>query len=268
MRTNRRRAILLAALFLAVVCVLVCFILPAPEPMYQGRTLSFWLENNYQHPSDAAISQAASNAVRQAGTNAIPVLLRLLRARDSAIETAVLHWFDGHPRVKAPLVSADTQNMAGYQGFLLLGQDALPAVPELIKIFEADPGTLSAAVIAEIIFNLGPGADAAAPALVRAATLSANPNARANGIHALGALRNHPEIVVPALTNSLQDPWFVIRVNAIQALDNFGTNARPALPALTNMLSDPDPLVRLSAVNTLRKLRATDPAANAPPIIQ
>jgi len=268
MRTNRRRAILFTTLFLAGVCLFVWFILPAREPVYQGEPLSFWLESYYKHPSDLAVGHATTNAIRQAGTNAIPTLLRLLRTRDSGIKTAVLHWFNGHPHVKSPFVSAADQNMAAYQGFLLLGQDARPAVPELVQIFEADPGTVSAAVIAEIIFSIGPGADDAAPALVRAATLCTNAVSRANGIHALGALRNHPEIVVPALTNALQDPWFAIRFNAIQALGNFGTNARPALPALTNMLSDPDALVRLTAANTLRKLRAGNPAANAPPVIK
>jgi HEAT repeat protein len=141
----------------------------------------------------------------------------------------------------------------------------MPAVPELVQIFEADPGTLSAALVSEILFSIGPGADAAAPALVRAATLCADPNSRANGIHALGALRNHPEIVVPALTNALQDPYFVIRFNAIQALGNFGADARPALPVLTNMLSDPDALVRLTAANTLRQLKAAGLGAAGPP---
>jgi HEAT repeats len=266
MRTNRRRAILFAALFLAVVCVFVWFILPTPEPTYQGRTLSFWLESYCQHRSDLSVRQAATTAIQQAGTNAIPILLRLLRARDSGIKTAVLHWFNGHPRVKSPFVSAADQNMEGYWGFLVLGPDAGPAVPQLVQIFEADPGTLAAAVIPEIFFSIGPDADAAAPAIVRAATLCTNANARANAIHALGGLRNHPEIVVPALTNFLQDPYFLIRFNAIQALANFGANARPALPALTNMLSDPDALVRLTAVNTLKQLKTVDPAANAPPI--
>src|SRR5882762_6938554 len=57
-----------------------------PEPVFQGTPLSVWLTgldegSNGPRPD----FRAAREAVRQIGTNAIPALLRMFRAKDSAL---------------------------------------------------------------------------------------------------------------------------------------------------------------------------------------
>jgi len=63
------------------------------EPVYQGRRLGDWLAA-YKMDGLAGVEswqvrveqQKADEAVRHAGTNALPVLLRMLRAKDSALK--------------------------------------------------------------------------------------------------------------------------------------------------------------------------------------
>src|SRR5690349_2274165 len=62
------------------------------EPRYQNRTLSQWLEV-YQRASVRTMSDTnapamlanSAEAVKQIGTNAIPVLLKMIRAHDSSL---------------------------------------------------------------------------------------------------------------------------------------------------------------------------------------
>src|SRR5262245_28536683 len=76
---NKRRCIwfgigvVLAAL---VVWLLVGVIGGPSEPVYQGKALSLWLED--YTPSGR---QKAAEAVRSTGTNAIPILLKWMRAK-------------------------------------------------------------------------------------------------------------------------------------------------------------------------------------------
>ncbi len=270
MRT-KSRILLFAASFLAAIGLLVWFVefvRRPPEPVYQGRTVTFWLENAHDHSASLADQKAAGDAIHQAGTNAIPTLLRLMRARDSTAKTKILKWFQRHPRFKAPFVSANNKNMEAYLGFLALDRDTRFAVPELIQIYETAPESTAARIIPDIFRSLGPDANPAVPALIHAAVNSTNHNARAEAVLALGTIRSRPEIVVPALINSLRDTDYYTRANAAQALANFGADARPALPALTNLLGDPDALVRMTTTNTLIRLRAVGPAPATPPVIK
>jgi hypothetical protein len=64
------------------------------EPIYQGRSLSKWLAAYRLHGVAGVETwqvrleqQEADEAVRHVGTNALPMLLRMLRAQDSALES-------------------------------------------------------------------------------------------------------------------------------------------------------------------------------------
>jgi len=73
---------------------------------------------------------------------------------------------------------------------------------------------------------------------------------------ALGQAELEPDLVVPALTASLQRA--VVRRAAITALGKFRDQARPAVPALVGLLTDPVPLIRHLATNALLRI---DPEA-------
>ena len=69
------------------------------EPVYQGKPLSFWLEQYYQKinagaslPSqDEIVWDETAVAIRGIGTNAIPYLLRLAAADDTALKKSILN---------------------------------------------------------------------------------------------------------------------------------------------------------------------------------
>jgi hypothetical protein len=68
------------------------------EPVYKGKPLSVWL-NAYRLHGLAGVEtwqvrveqQKADEAVRQAGTNALPTLLRMLQAKDSAFKVRLMN---------------------------------------------------------------------------------------------------------------------------------------------------------------------------------
>src|SRR5947209_5339007 len=94
-----RRFLMLLAL-LAVAGGVGWLIYPV-APLYKGKPLTHWLRGYDDWPGVYALGDAtgptrsdADAAVRHAGTNAIPALLRLLQARDSALKLKVLRWWD------------------------------------------------------------------------------------------------------------------------------------------------------------------------------
>jgi hypothetical protein len=246
-----------------------------PEPVYQGKPLTYWLRGYapvitrppIKGPTmlgmNSAAWAAATAAVHQTGTNAIPALLRLMRARDSKAKTRFIQWLQKHPRFNplfgnTPLVDAPSRHLEAYFAFRALGRDARPAVPELDQIYETSLDTDCAGFIPEILDHLNADDPATVSALLLGATRSTDEFDRYGAFHALADLHAQPELAVPALVNFLHDPSRDTRADALMALARYGTNARPALPALTNLLQDPDQMVRMTATNALTKLQALD----------
>src|SRR6476469_7018105 len=60
------------------------------DPVYQGHPLSVWLRGLGPQTSDIAGRPEAEEALHDIGTNAIPMLLSMLRAEDSEATLASL----------------------------------------------------------------------------------------------------------------------------------------------------------------------------------
>src|SRR5262245_36055538 len=100
--------------------------------------------------------------------------------------------------------------------------------------------------------RIGPGASPAIAALLRDLQ---NPDMLVAGQSAamLGQIRQHPEIVVPALMAALDDPRYHVRQCAAAALGKFGSDALPAVPKLKSLLGTQG-LVDDAARRTLRQI--------------
>lgn len=261
---TRRRAISAFVLVLALGAIiwLVIASTPPPEPTYQGKPLTFWLIG---YTSISPSQATADAAVRQAGTNAIPTLLRLLRASDTRRSATIRDWLQRHPRVahylgQTDFTPANVKVQEAHSAFVFLGPQARSAVPELIRIYQSNPnGPVATWWIPDIFYELGPDAAAAAPALVQMAVNTTNALTRADAIRALGAVRAQPEITIPALINSLNDSNYYVRVSAARAFGDFGANSQSVLAALTNLLRDPVLPLRAAATNALDKLKQIVP---------
>ncbi len=71
---RKRVQIALAVLLVAIVGVAAWEVLGDREPVYQGKSLSVWLERYITHGSYIGVqpAQEADEAIRQTGTNATP----------------------------------------------------------------------------------------------------------------------------------------------------------------------------------------------------
>src|SRR6266481_6657560 len=79
----KKRKIIALLLVPAVVLIAVFYFLPPREPVYAGEPLSFWLKGYDPVEGSEPGRQKADEIMREAGTNAIPTLLRMLRQHDS-----------------------------------------------------------------------------------------------------------------------------------------------------------------------------------------
>jgi len=296
--TSRLRTwvVLLAGLITFV--VLVIFLTHKREPTYSGKPLSDWLQiaNSRGDESDEAWDALAS-----IGTNAIPLLLswteqspsrwssELLRLRDSEFGRGwkwIPLWATGY--------ETQNRNEIAWLGFRALGEQAVPAIPELTVMARSSERWLSTRgtfalesigvpAIPALVGILG---DTNAPSAARAhathalselaypAKLTGTLGGKADiavlplienlkdsdelvarlAAETLGTLGLQPELCVPPLVSALQHSSVDLRYAAARALGSYGGRARTAVPIL------------LSAVREDREIR--EPAITALLIIQ
>ena len=175
------------------------------EPNYGGKRLSEWLK---AHNNEGEFSQEAKNALRHMGTNAIPALL-----------TRLVY-------VRPPFgLRAFEVNFGAARGFILLGEQAKPALPELWMFMDSTNREIA---LTAMIATYGTGSNAM-PFLIK------------------------------GLTNQFAD----VRNEAANNLtDGIGKQfpelRRQAMPLFVELLNDPDEDVRGNATNQLKEI---DPEA-------
>jgi len=246
-RTNRRIVLTVVPIIgIGAVIWLSLALRPPPEPVYQGKPLSYWLAGYnppaYQlaHPHGPAPPSyvEANTAIREIGTNAVPILLRMLQGPDATLKDRLWdlarkqHFFAVPPRFYP------NPKFEIAAGFRALGKTASNAVPSLIVMFTHYPTVaFLQQAVPEILGDIGPAARRAVPILLRAATHT-NQVVRNNAIFALGKIGAEPDSVVPVLINRLKDTDTQVRTQAARALGAFGGKAGSATPALIELWSN------------------------------
>src|SRR5262245_13961741 len=130
---RKRFRIMLAILVVAAFGGVVWLVQRPSEPVYEGRRLSFWLTGYDQPEHDELTRTEADEAVRHLGTNAIPTLLRMLRAKDSALTRRVVQSVQKHHLLKVRHTPDWQQHKQAVSAFERLGAGAKEAVPALIE---------------------------------------------------------------------------------------------------------------------------------------
>jgi hypothetical protein len=116
------------------------------EPSYEGRPLSFWLDQLTSSRSSPEWSHAQL-AVTQIGTNGLPVLLAMLSKRDSEARLSVQTFLERQSVFH--FRSADEYHLMARNGFCVLGRAAKSAEPQLVKLSgDKDPDISRTAVAA------------------------------------------------------------------------------------------------------------------------
>jgi HEAT repeat protein len=129
--------------------------------------MSQWLAD--LDPGSNQSHEKAQAALRQIGTNSFPVLLKMLRAKDSAWKTGLMNFENKHPRVRFHVAPASAVRQRAVQGYLALGSEARSTVPGLIEILKTEPSPQVRSTVAGALGSIGPEARAAIPELVKAA---------------------------------------------------------------------------------------------------
>jgi hypothetical protein len=263
MKTKRFR-IVIAILVVAMVGGVGWLVLRPREPVYEGKPLSYWLGGRSciqigEAPLEVNYGQVVM-AVHQVGTNAIPELLRSLRAKDSVRALRFVRLARKQHFIKFRYISPILRHNFGVYGFGMLGADGKGAVPALIEIYKENVSENSQLATATVLGSIGPSARQAVPLLLQGMKTT-NLQARATHIIALGQIHAEPALVVPVLVDCLHsDADMEDRVRAAEALGKFEAEAKPAVPELVALLDGDDIGVRAVMAAALK---AIDPEAAA-----
>jgi hypothetical protein len=216
---------MLVVLMVALACAIATLILHFREPEYGGKRLSFWVRD-YEI---MVHSPAADEAVRNIGTNGLPMLLSMLEAKDHPAWSNVVRFANQHGLKHLKYTDALTHHLRAIYAFNVLGANASNAVPKLLKMYRRNPCFEPWAGAA--LGQIGPAASAAVPVfLVNLG--NTNRGVREVAASALGGIHCCAASVVPALTTALDDPACSVRSAAMEALGRYGEEAKSAAPAL------------------------------------
>jgi len=208
--------------------------LPA-DPVYHGRKLSRWLQTYASSSRGSPGWQEVDEAVRNIGTNSVPLLLQLFRARDSSLKLKLVALAGRQRIIEFHFITAEMRHREASMAFIALGDIAKDSVPELIKIFYSpDSSIQSRCAVEDALGWIGPNACPALPLLLQTTT-NFNATLRANALWALGEMKVEPQLCVPALVQALQDTNEWVQTSAVHALGMFGTNSQTAIPSLTKL---------------------------------
>jgi HEAT repeat protein len=253
--------------FLIAVGVLVWWAWPQKEQTYQGKPLSFWIDQYQAHllargDSEPALKRnQAQAAIREIGTNALPALLAMVSKKDSPLKSRLLTLARKQSFIKFRLNNDDYYHARSSYGFGALGPIAKPAVPALIELLH-DKNPRVRACAAHSLGMIGPDAESAIPALLPLLDERNEGIPILESMWTLGVIHKRPEIVIPALLqflNGERKDWNYA-TPALDALSWFREEARFAVPVIEEYLHDSDVSKRDAALNALNRI---DPEAAA-----
>jgi hypothetical protein len=223
--------------------------------------LAAWAEQfdaTLMRPGVEASNREAKAAIRRIGTNSLPILLGLLRAKDSPIKARLRNHLPRPWHQRLGLVErAPDARRVGCHAFAALATNASAALPELVEIARHHPDADGRFRALFAMQYLEATAESAIPFLIQCLTNGVS-EVRAGAASSLGSIQCQPEVVVPALIQHFQMANASLgqaeRFVVVFALGQFGTNARSAVPLIRPLLNDPVFFVRLSATQALQQI--------------
>lgn len=229
------------------------------DPIFEGRPLSVLLKGirsdgismgganpvdglNPPRLSGLRMDPTASRALSTVGTQALPRLVHMLRAKDSWLELR-LHELPRLERLVFPdrewAFADQTRALAAFQE---MGALAAPALTEILPLLD-DPDTALVALVA--ILCIGPRTETEILAPTRVLAIPDSPSSelqlvRSSALFALASLGTPASNAAPAVTPFLSSTNHRLRTSAAIARIRFGSPSNDVLPMLLADL-DPDP---------------------------
>ncbi len=287
---RKRLKIALAALFVALLSLILLALLhtPTPELAYQGKTLRQWLLLLDSDTAHKAQNDDSARAIESMGKQALPVLIHILEKRPAQVWLAKVEaWAVRFRLWRAPDLPLDEWQYRAARGCCILGGwidlDITPAIPALAyhatnaASWRLEPYmwglVYSGPVGLSIVTNLL--ASAASPQVreeaarslwitpkvrtpeiakaLLSATRDVDASVRVTAILSLQSFLRHKgldAVIVPGVVQRLQDTNSEVRRWTIQLLANY-SSAPGVGAAMSNLLSDPVPQVASEAERAL-----------------
>ncbi len=265
-------------------------VLRTREPAYHGRSLSDWLHDGY---APGRVNPEIETAIRQIGTNGLPKLLALAKAKDSAFKRTLLTLLRRQSWIVIRIWLEEEHHGMAMAGFLVLGPTARPAVPALIHLLKEGGDFDAQSCAAFCLGAIGPAAEEAVPALAQC--LSNSMDVPYDGYGGVGFLKERAATALglmgpaalPAISilmvatnderwyvrNAAQGALMKLRSESVLPLieelkdtsdpgwyeramlvSDFGTNAEPAIPLLIEALGTSNDIVLGHAALALGKI--------------
>ena len=267
------RRIIFALLLILSAAVLPMWVFR--EPAYGGHSLSEWVadaNSSIQITNDLPDSRysRAETAVRAIGPKAIPHLLRMLSAKETAFGEARRELWNQWAGRRHGAPSPWQLQHRGFIGLQMLGPAAAPALPRIIGMLEREPNRMDLWFILE---KIGPGSVVAAPLLERAFPgLAKKPEFAPTWLHSDfhpqwlasdllmawgGSYRERLSDQLLTTTNSL-----IERVSSLWALRKDPEYARELMPLIGEIIADRSeaPLLKIASLHTLGRIPNADGA--------
>jgi len=240
------------------------------EPVYDGETLSYWMEHYYRSSAGSlmVVNPSAREAVRAAGTNALPYLIRWMNRPvrwegDVNYPYWALHGFE----VLGPEAKPAIPDLVGLLGkcgnytdlaLAAIGREAVPAITNFLatnRNFRAHFSACGA------FSYMGTNAESAVPCLI-GCLKRPYPAGAAGALAAVG--HNRPGEVIPALVEALGQSGGYAAVEVAEALGSFGPAAAEAVPALLAASTNRPADVRTHGAAALQRIAPETPNALGP----
>jgi HEAT repeat protein len=263
---KKPRIIALLVLVTAFVASLLHFASRAHEPVYQGKSLSVWLENYLDCDGGFTTREqqlAADLAVQHIGTNALPFLIEMISAKDSRLKSKLIDLLAKQRWIKIHILPAEVLQARAMVAFRALGTTAKPVIPELARLLNdgesvagvlSDIGTESIPILTNALFHTD--------ARVRGDAISALGDYPRTPEHSTpldpaeqGAIDAATPGIIHLLLHSLKDSDPNVRGRAALTLGFFAKEPALAVPALLPLLDDNDDWPRQLAAEALGRFR-------------
>jgi hypothetical protein len=241
----RKRHLAIAVLFIAVAAGLGWMLSRSREPAYHGKPLTAWLEQydwskrvggafgTGLSPSVTLAQYEAADAIRQIGTNGIPILLRLASAGGTPLNLKVTRLFnkaswlpDGLRRLMThygpnSFPPGDYQDLA-LEGFSILGAAAKSATPDVIDLLTNQRVKVRVSAASIVDF--------------------------------LRPLEGRSRLPNPGLPNAFPPLGFATANPAITRFSRAGAPPTTGIPFILPLLNDEDFQIRSHASNAIKKI--------------
>ena len=293
--SRRSRWVWIIAAVLAILLLVAFFTaLVGPKvPVYQGRDLYAWIDalqkarQSYGDPESWRKIEAANNAIRGIGTNALPFVMADIWA-GVTIKVRVVNWLA--PRATLlklqpikvedrwrraisglevlgpiaknclPELIALTQKRVGYteDALMAVGPDALPAFTNLLANSKyPQTGNLIGAMANSVYANRIKPEQAAVtlPYLVQVFR-SSDMHGGWYAAQAFGAIHQEPDLCVPLLVDGLTNPTPSFRAACARSLGTFGAAAASHATRLADLFDHTDLQTRLAICQTMANLNS------------